>query len=279
MKIKGAWYLLLSLLIMSWTTHDTTTVLADEEIIKDGCGTANLAFQPGEEIVYKIYYNLSPFWVSAGEVKFKIEDAGTHYRFKVTGYTYKSLEWFYKAVYTFESEVDKKSLMPRQFVRTIQEKKYSKYNKFLFDQNTGLVTTWEGKTISECQKNVQYIGQCMHDMISVLYYMRNMNFDNLRVGENVPIDIFLEEKYPLSVHITGKNEEKRIKGLGKHMTHVFSPEVIAGEVFSDETQMSVWVSADQNRFPLMIESPVRVGKVKAVLHEYKGLRHYFNTEE
>jgi hypothetical protein len=39
--------------------------------------------------------------------------------------------------------------------------------------------------------------------------------------------------------------------------------------------MKIWVSADQNKVPLLIESPVRVGKIKAVLQSYKGLRYDF----
>jgi hypothetical protein len=119
----------------------------------------------------------------------------------------------------------------------------------------------------------------MHDMISIVYYLRNLNFDDLKVGETLPVDIFLEEKYPLTVRVLGKHEEKRFKGMGKQKAHVFSPEVIAGEVFSEGTQMTVWVSADKNKIPLMIESPVRLGKIKAVLEHYSGLRHDFIVEE
>ena len=241
---------------------------------KDGCGAENDAFQPGEEVVYKIYYNLSPFWIAAGEVTFKVEDAGNDYRFEVVGSTYKSLEWFYRGLYTFQSDVDKASLMPHEFIRTIEEKKYSKYNKFVFDQNNGTVKTWQGKTKEETKTNILHFGHCMHDMISVLYYMRNLDFDRLSVGTTIPVNVFIEENYPLTVHVLGKNEEKRIHGLGKCKTHVFSPEVIAGEVFSEGTQMTIWVSADQNRIPLMIESPVRVGKIKAVLYSHKGLRYH-----
>lgn len=243
------------------------------------CGTENYAFNPGEEIVYKIYYHLAPIWVSAGEISFKVEDAGGDYRFKVVGYTYNSLEWFYKGRYTFESEVDKSSLMSHKFVRTIQEKKFTKYNKFVFDQNRGKVTTWQGKNINETEQQTLDIGPCIHDMISVLYYVRNLDFDHIRAGESVPVNVFMEEKYPLTIHVLAKNEEKRIKGLGKQMTHHFSPQVIAGDVFQEDTQMSIWVTADENKIPLMIESPVRVGKIKAVLHSYKGLRHQFHTGE
>ena len=37
--------------------------------------------------------------------------------------------------------------------------------------------------------------------------------------------------------------------------------------------MNIWVSDDENKVPLMIESPVTVGSVKAVLQSYSGLRH------
>lgn len=268
--------LLLSILIALLTgQHVKHAVVSSEKAVIEGCGIDNSAFQPGEEVVYKIFYNLSPFWVAAGEVSFKIEDAGTDYRFKVRGSTYKSLEWFYRGLYTFESDVDKKTLMPHQFIRTIEEKKYSRYNKFVFDQNKGFVKTWQGKTKAEAELNVHEVGLCIHDLISVLYYMRNVNFEELRVGETIPLDIFLEEKYHLGVRVLGKNEECRIRGLGKQQTHVFSPEVVAGDIFNEGTKMTIWVSADENRIPLMIESPVRVGKIKAVLQEYKGLRHAF----
>jgi hypothetical protein len=247
--------------------------------VENDCSIQNDAFRPGEEVVYKIYYQLSPLWVSAGEVSFRVEDAGDAYRFRVVGFTYKSLEWFYKGLYTFESQVDKESLLPRQFIRTIQERKFSHYYKFIFDQNTGVVKTWEGKTVDESEQKTMEIGKCMHDMISVLYYMRNLDFDQLNVGSSLPVEIFLEERYPLNVHVLAKNEEKRIRGLGKKRTHVFSPEVIAGEVFNEKTQMTIWVSADQNKIPLMIESPVRIGRVKAILHSYKGLRHEFIADE
>ena len=35
----------------------------------------------------------------------------------------------------------------------------------------------------------------------------------------------------------------------------------------------VYVSDDKNRIPLLIESPVSVGSVKAVLKNYKGLKY------
>ena len=72
-----------------------------------------------------------------------------------------------------------------------------------------------------------------------------------------------------------KNIETKIYNQGKHQTHLIRPEVISGHFFDQDTRMDVYISADSNRIPLMIESPVSVGKIKAVLSSYKGLKYPF----
>ena len=68
-------------------------------------------------------------------------------------------------------------------------------------------------------------------------------------------------------------KKKKIKKLGKFKTIKVVPELIVGEVFKEGDKMNIWVSDDENRVPLMIESPISVGSVKAVLKSYDGLRY------
>ena len=56
------------------------------------------------------------------------------------------------------------------------------------------------------------------------------------------------------------------------------PQVVAGNVFKENTAMSVYVSNDGNKIPILIESPVSVGSIKAVLKDYNGLRHNFDSK-
>lgn len=272
--------LLLTLALAIWTgPHPDVQDSGTVEAPGMNCGKKNVTFQPGEEIVYKIYYNMSPFWIPAGEVVFTVSDAGNDLHYSVNAHTYKSYEWFYRGIYTFDSYVDKASLMPHVFQRTIEEKKFSEYNKYVFDQAHGKVASWHSKNSGDTEFKEVDISPCMHDMISVMYYVRNLDFDKLHTGETIPVSIYLDEEFPLSVKVLGINEEKRIHGIGKQMTHVFSPQVVSGDIFNENTQMTVWVSADSNKIPLMIESPVRIGKVKAVLKSYSGLRHQFTLAD
>lgn len=238
---------------------------------------SNSAFQHGETMVYKLYYNWNFVWLAAGEVTFRVKETKDQYHFSVHGATYKSYEWFYKVNDRYDTYVDKKTLLPVLSIRDVQEGKYRLYDKVTFDQQGKKAFSLRGKTKDVAQLTEYPIDNCMHDILSIIYYTRNIDFANLSNGGAFPIKIFMDkETWPLKVSYLGKEKDKKIKGFGKMNTIKFSPDVISGYVFGEGAKMTVWASDDQNKIPLLIESPVSVGSVKAVLKEYKGLRYPFN---
>lgn len=235
----------------------------------------------GEEITYKLYYHWGLIWLSAGEVVFKVEEGEQgEYYLSAVGRTYSSYEWFFKVRDKYECYVEKESLLPSVAIRQVKEGKYRLYDKLTFDQAARKVVSLRGDTKDQTIRRTFDLQDCMHDILSVIYYTRNLNFDQLEVGEKFPVKIFMDkEVFSLDVHYKGKENDKKIKGLGRFRTLKFSPEVIAGEVFDEDTEMNVWATDDGNRVPLLIESPVSVGSVKAVLKSYKGLRHEMEAKQ
>jgi hypothetical protein len=254
-----------------------TANFVPEQISINPCSMSNSAFQHGETIVYKLYYNWNFVWLAAGEVTFRVKETKDQYHFSVHGTTYKSYEWFYKVNDRYDTYVDKKTLLPVLSIRDVQEGKYRLYDKVTFDQQGKKAFSLRGKTKDVAQLTEYPIENCMHDILSIIYYTRNVDFGNIANGGTFPIKIFMDkETWPLKVSYLGKEKDKRIKGFGKMNTIKFSPEVISGYVFGEGAKMTVWASDDRNKIPLLIESPVSVGSVKAVLKEYKGLRYEFN---
>ncbi|GJM31646.1 MAG: hypothetical protein DHS20C18_06470 [Saprospiraceae bacterium] len=248
-------------------------------IVPEPCRSENKAFQAGEEIIYKIFYNWNFVWIPAGEVVFRVEDLGDQYHLSARGRTYKSYDWFFKVRDDYDTYIDKNTLLPKISVRKVHEGGYRLYDKVTFDQDRHKASSMRGKTQESATPHQFDLDGCMHDILSIVYYARNINFDGLSEGQEIPVKIFLDkETYPLKVSYKGKEEKKRVRGNGKFSTHKFSPQLIAGEVFKENDQMMIWVSDDKNRLPLMIESPVSVGSVKVVLKSYKGLRHEFTSE-
>ena len=78
-------------------------------------------------------------------------------------------------------------------------------------------------------------------------------------------------KYALS------EETRKIKGLGTVKTIKFAAKLLAGEVFTGEEDMIIWISDDDNRIPLMFEAPILVGTASGRLAEYSGLKHPFTA--
>lgn len=270
----GFFGLVLTLLMAFQIQPNSEVGEAHSGMSSDICSIQNKTFQAGEQLTYKLYYNWNFIWLAAGEVHFKVRDLGDQFHISALGQTYPSYEWFYKVRDRYEVFINKETLLPSTSIRDVHEGKYTVYDEIDYDQINGKASSLRGDTKNEAVRSEYSIDHCMHDVLSIMYYSRNVDFENFEEGENFPIKIFMDkETWPLQVVYKGKDEAKRIKGKGKFKTIKFGPEVIAGGIFDKKTEMTVWVSDDQNRLPLLIESPLSIGHVKAVLKNYEGLKY------
>ncbi len=240
----------------------------------DLCATENVAFLGGEEVVYKIYYNWNFVWLSAGEVTFKVEDQGSTYKLSAKGRTYSSYEWFFKVRDYYEAIVDKRTLQPIHTIRDVKEGGYSLHEEVSYSPTSHAVTSRRKRGKHPVEVRQFDLAGCAHDILSALYYTRNQSFEGRNKGFTFPVRVFLDrEEYPLTVAFEGKVHRLDVRGQGHFKAISFSPQTIPGHVFEEGNEMKIYASDDQNHLPLLIESPVSVGSVKAVLKSYKGLRY------
>ncbi len=238
------------------------------------CNMDNNTFEAGEILTYKLYYNWNFVWLSAGEVTFRVYDEGDEYHMTARGRTYKSYEWFFTVRDNYDSYIDKETLLPRLHIKDVVEGNYQRYDRTVFNQSTHTARSLRGKTREEATEETYELNGCVHDILSLVYVMRNLNYDGMSVGDQIPVELFLDrETYPLKVTYKGREARTKVKGMGRYRTIKISPEVVAGEVFKEGDEMTVYASDDENKIPVLIESPVSVGSVKAVLKSYSGLKY------
>jgi len=249
-----------------------------EEI--DVCNSNNNAFQPGEILTYKIYYNWGVIWLGAGEVKFQVQETENNYLYKAVGKSFPSYDWIFEVDDHFYSYVDKETLLPVRAKRDIDEDGYIIHNDIRFDQDnkfassTLIVNDKEPKVIEK-----EY-DDCMFDILSVIYSLRNIDKSRLKRGDIIPFNMMMDdETYDLKMEYIGDVGVKYVKNLGDFKAVKISPSVIKGRVFDKNERMQVWVSNDKNNVPLIIESPLAVGKIKVILQGYEGLRYPLNEVE
>jgi len=225
------------------------------------------AFQPREKISYTVYYNVIGIYVNAGSATFttssaKLQDADV-FHVVGEGSTNPNYDWIFKVRDRYESYFNSKDLQPVKFIRQINEGKFKKTEEVNFNQQTNTATTKTG--VYKVPENVQ-------DVISVMYYARNINYDQYHNGDKIPFSMFLDDKvYNMYIHYMGK-ETIQTK-YGKFNAIKLKPLLLKGSLFEGGEDMTIWVTDDPNHIPVRIESPIIVGSIKVDLMHYENLRY------
>ena len=231
------------------------------------CGIKNKSTRWGEVLNYKVYYTLAGAYIGAAEATFSnvisILNGKYVYHLVGAGRTYKSYDWFYKVRDVYESYIDTSTMLPLKFVRDVNERNSRIYNSVIFQHA-------DKKAIST--NGVFTIPACVQDVLSAIYYARNIDFGQLKPGDKIPFSLFLDDEvFHIFIRYIGK--EKLKTKYGSYNTIKFKPLLIDGTIFKGGENMTVWVTDDQNKIPVLIETPILIGSIKVYLSEYKNVRN------
>ncbi|MFI5163985.1 MAG: DUF3108 domain-containing protein [Bacteroidia bacterium] len=246
-------------------------------IDSQNCDVVNDAFSSGEEVVYKIYYNWGFIWLESGEVTFKAEKdiykGNPCYRLSGIGNTYPKYDWLMTVRDSFYAWVDSVNLRPYRCIRTEYEgSKYISEDCFFnHSKDKAYAVIKEKKKMPRLDS--LSITKCSYDVLTMIYYARNIDFSKYKKNDTIPLTMYLENKiYPTYLRYLGK-EVYKAEGIGKFNCVKFRAKLIPGTLFAGGESMTVWVTDDKNKIPLYIEAPILIGSVKAKMIKYRGLRH------
>lgn len=233
----------------------------------DFCGIRNSAYKEGEVITFKVFYSALGAYIGAGEATFTTTlerfNGKTVYHHVGEGKTFSAFDNFFKVRDRYESYVDTASLLPYKFVRNVDEGGHKIYNNVTFNQSANTAASTNG---------VFNITDCMQDVISSVYYARNIDFSKYKVNDKIPFDMFLDDEiYHLYIRYMGK--EKIKTRYGRFNSIKMKPLLVKGTIFEGGEKMTVWVSDDPNHIILRVESPISVGSIKVDMMNYRGLRY------
>ncbi|MEJ7609612.1 MAG: DUF3108 domain-containing protein [Ferruginibacter sp.] len=231
------------------------------------CGIKNTSFRAGEKVVMKVFYSALGAYIGAGEATFTTAlerfNGKPVYHAVGEGKSYAFFDKFFKVRDRYESYIDTGNMSPYKFLRNVEEGGHKIYNNVTFNQaaNTAVSTT-----------GVFKITDCMQDVVSAMYYARNIDWNKYKPGDKIPFDMFLDnEIYHLYIRYMGK--EKIKTQYGKFNAIKIKPLLIKGTIFEGGEKLTAWVSDDPNRLILRVESPISVGSIKVDMMSYSGLRY------
>jgi len=245
------------------------------------CNIINRASAPGESLSYIVSYNVFIFWTDVGVVNFTISEVekDKHKRLYLhaTGLSFPTWNWFFKVEDSYESWTDPVTLKPYEFIRDVYEGGYEIDIHYNFDREQYIAMSTSSKTNKAEWKDTIKITECTYDVLSIIYYTRNIDYSAFYPGDTIPVTILLDNELTnIYFRYLGK-ENIRVRGFGKFRCIKFSVYLVEGTLFEGGEDMEVWVTDDENRIPLKINSPILIGSVKARIISMKGVKHPLNS--
>ena len=170
----------------------------------DFCGIRNSAFEDGEQIDYTIFYSALGIYLNAGSASFTTDVETLNnkpvYHVVGTGTSNSNYDFIFKVRDRYESYFDTATLQPYKFIRDVNEGGYKIYENVTFNQKTNTAIT---------SKGVFKVPNCVQDVLSSIYYARNINFNAYKAGDKIPFNMFLDnETYSLYIKYVGKETIK-----------------------------------------------------------------------
>ena len=252
----------------SFTALPQSDANADDENFKFRKITNN-AFTYNEKLEYRVHYGL----INAASISLQVTSAAVEkndrncFNIKAEGKTLKSFDWAYKVRDKFETFVDQEAIAPISYNKSVQEDKYV---------DSDLVNFKHNKKKLYGVKGVLDMPVYTHDVISALYYVRNIDFSKSKVGDKFPLDVYLDNKiYNLGFKYAGK--ETINTDIGKIKCLKLIPTLVVDRVFKDQDDMTVWVSDDENKIPIRVKAKIMVGSIKIDITSYSGLKNDFKA--
>jgi hypothetical protein len=240
------------------------------------CKPEVLCFSPSEELYYDVIYNWGFIWVEAGKVEFKVRkeiyEGRPVYHFSGSGTSLKKHDWFFKVRDYYDSWAEMEDLKPIKHARNTSEGDYKVDNKYLFDYKTNKIYTnsWNSKK-ARVQDTFQ-LKPCIFDIMTAVYYARTIDLSQYQNKQKIPMTLIVDnEIHNLYGRYLGK-ETLKTKNKAKINCLKFSILLVEGTMFKGGENLTIWLSDDGNRVPILVEAKILVGSVKAIFNNAKNLK-------
>lgn len=228
----------------------------------------SLGAQTTEKLNYVVTYKWGLIQKDAGDAEITTAPHANGYQFKLTAKTKPWADHLYKVRDTLISVVDKQTLFPYHYTRIAHEKDRYSRDDISFNHSGEKVKGVAKKvrerkdgTINKTEKELEGLSPTF-DLLSVFFFLRNIDYANLAKGEKITSTIFSGDQVEkLTVSCLGK-EEVKLKDKSKHEAWhiVFKFTSKGGTKSSDD--IDCWISTNPQHIPLLVIASLPIGHVR-----------------
>jgi len=237
--------------------EDTLSVLPLADTQNTERKVTNLSFGTGEKLEFKVRWGPIVAGSATMEISEIIEFKGRKcFRIISTAESNKFFSTFFKVRDRVESFMDKEGLYSLHFEKHIREGKFKADRYVDFDQENHIAIE---------EKDTIQVPPFVQDVLSALYYVRTQP---LEVGKSLFVDNHTDKKnYPIEVKVL-RRERVEVEA-GTFDCLVVEPILQASGIFEQKGSLTVWLTDDQKKMPVLMKSKVVIGSIATELKNYR----------
>jgi hypothetical protein len=214
----------------------------------------NPAIVMGERLTFSVRYGVVKAGTAVLELKDEVRWGGrTTCQVVSTALSNSVFDKIYPVRDRVVSLMDPESLESLYFEKHLREGTYKADQSVRFDQEKGLATYQDGRQFQMAKGSL--------DVLAAFYRVRTMP---LQVGQEFSLISHADRKnYPLRVTVIGREEVESI--LGPVSCLVVEPRLKSGAYFKNQGRLTIYLTDDDRRIPVLMRSKISVGSISVVL--------------
>ncbi|MEO6463778.1 MAG: DUF3108 domain-containing protein [Candidatus Eisenbacteria bacterium] len=215
-------------------------------------------FGPGESLRFSIEYGL----VKAGTAWLEVGPMETYkgrpcYHLTSRAESNRFMSRIYKVRDRIDSLIDAEGLYSWRYKKRQREGGYERDFDILYDPPSGRARYSDGSTLD----GKPY----PKDGLAAFYFIRHMP---LEVGKDIAV-VHHSDRRSGDILVKVHKKETVTVPAGTFECFVIEPVMEEGGLFKSSGRLTIWVTADARRIPVLMKSKIPVGSVDAILQEIK----------
>lgn len=220
-----------------------------------------------ETLHYVISYKWGLIHKDAGEAILSLRNRGDKLNLQLIGKTKSWADKFFEVRDTLSGVIAAKGFEPLSYTKIAHEGgKFSK-DVITYTRSRNVVKgsclrirEKDGKTTSS-EKTLTATGE-VYDMLSIFYYLRNIDYQSLANGDIIKTTVFSGNKSEtLSIRSLGKTTVTTRDKQKREAYHIKFKFTTDGKKKSSD-DIDCWISADSRHIPLLLIGKLPIGQVK-----------------
>lgn len=239
-----------------------SSIAAEQANRHKAAAPVNKAFPVGEKLTYIVSWsNLMDAGVADLEVmEDQVVGSTNAYRFVGTARSLGIVESFFPIRISIESMMDSRRLHSLSFKLDETMGKKKRKRSFLFDHETHTAKYLLNQDPPEM---IPFTGE-VQDTLSVLYYVRTRG--EFKTEKPFVVTVFESGKtWSLDVVTAGK--EHITTPAGEFNTIILKTNPPYESVFSNKSEITMWITDDDRKIPVLVKSRIMIGSVVFTLNK------------